>query len=84
MGINLPWSGNNYIPKPSLDIARENPMLYAYLMDLKRALEDIGRGAFANTFTVSTAINSGTSGTFVISSGGSIVVTSGIVLTVTS
>lgn len=84
MGINLPNPGNVFIPEIPPGIAARDPALADYLRSFKRSVEDAIRDQFSNNLHIATAINSGTSGTFVISSGGSIIVTSGIVITVTS
>lgn len=84
MGIQLPASGNPNIPAVPRELRVSNPELYDYLNNLRRSIIVVASGMFINAFTVATAINSGTSGVFVLSSGGSIIVTSGIVRTVTS
>lgn len=84
MSISLPQGDNPTLPPVPPQIKTESPQVYEYLLKLRGALGDFARGQFSNTFTVATAMNSGTSGTFVISSGGSIIVTSGIVIRVTS
>jgi len=83
MGITLPTGDILVIPEPPQAMRTENPELYQYFNKLRGALQDFARGQFNNTFTVATAIN-GTSGTFVIASGGHIVVTSGIVISVST
>lgn len=82
MAINLPKTGTAFFPQVPEGI--QDPMVANYLQDLRRSMVDMVRGMFSNSFTIATAINSGTSGTFTLSSGGSIIVTSGIVITVTS
>ncbi len=82
MSINLPQSGSIFLPKVPKTI--EDPEVVSYLNDLRNALSDGLRGLFDNSFIIATAINLGISGTFTVSSGGSIVVTSGIVINVTS
>lgn len=84
MGIQLPSPGNVNVPTVPKKLQKEDPEMYNYLNDLRRAVISVASGMFANTFTVATAMNLGVSGTFAISSGGSIIVTSGIVITVTS
>ena len=84
MGIQLPSPGNVGIPGVPPKIKADNPELYNYLQDLRRAVLVVASGMFANSFTIATAMNLGVSGTFTISSGGSIIITSGIVRVVTS
>lgn len=84
MGIALPEGENPVLPPVPLSIKTENQVVYEYLVRLRGSINDFARGQFSNVFTVATAMNLGTSGTFVVSSGGSIVVTSGIVTKVTS
>lgn len=84
MGIELSDAGTPFIPAVPSKLSKQDPDLYQFLVSMKLAVEQMGQGAFTNTFLVATAMNLGTSGTFAISSGGSIVVTSGIVITVTS
>lgn len=84
MSISLPVGDVITIPDVPIVLKTKNPEIYDYLQKLKLAMQDFTRGQFSNTFTVATVINAGTSGTFVISSGGTIMVTSGIVIKVTS
>jgi hypothetical protein len=84
MGITLPQGESQPVPEVPSVIRDKSPEVYAYLQRLRLYMQDNVRNQFSNTFTVATAMNLGTSGTFTISSGGSIIVTSGIVITVTS
>lgn len=84
MSITLPSEGALQLPEVPASIAKSNKELYEYLKMAQRVTVSSVRGAFNNTFTVATAVNSGVSGTFVISSGGSITVVNGIVTVVTS
>ena len=84
MGIELPRSGSVFLPEVPQTVRDETPALYNWAQGLRRAVQRALNDQFANSIAIATAINSGTSGTFTISSGGSIVVTSGIVITVTS
>lgn len=84
MGITLPTGDVLILPEPPQGLQKENKELYLYLNRLRGALQDFARGQFSNTFTVSTAMNLGTSGAFAIASGGHINVTSGIVTSVTT
>lgn len=84
MGITLPQGDAISVPEVPQSIKVKYPEVYDYLVRLRTMQQEISRNHFSNTFVVAAAINSGTSGTFTISSGGSIVVTSGIVITVTS
>lgn len=83
MGLELP-KGNIFVPEVPDSIKAKDTDLYSYLQKLKRSVEDLSQGGFTNSMYISTAINSGTSGTFTLSSGGSIIITSGIVIRVTS
>jgi len=83
MGIELPQPSNIFLPEVPSGLA-ENVVLYDYLQRLTKTLEASFRGYFDNDELTATTINSGISGTFTISSGGSIIVTSGIVINVTS
>ena len=85
MSIELPRPGALNIPAvPTEESLRNMRHLKEYLETMRRVLVLSAQGLFDNDLALATAINSGTSGTFTISSGGSIVVTSGIVITVTS
>lgn len=84
MAITLPQQGDVQFPEVPRAIERESKELYEYLKKTQRIMQYAVQGMFNNSFTVATAINSGTSGTFAISSGGSIIVSSGIVIRVTS
>lgn len=84
MAVELPSAGEISAPEVPPHIKQNDARLYEYLQSLKRQMEELSRGLFDNTLAITTAINSGTSGTFTLSSGGSIIITSGIVITVTS
>jgi len=84
MGLELPNPGNVFIPAVPDAILKDNPALGVFLRDFRKAVEDGVRDQFSNNLHIATAVNLGISGTFAISSGGSIVVTSGIVINVTS
>lgn len=84
MGIELPRPSSVFLPNVPDELRTQSPELYDWAQRTKRNLEGAVNDMFANISTIATAINSGTSGTFIISSGGSIIVTSGIVITVTS
>ena len=85
MGIELPNSGNVFLPAvPSEDRLSDPRVLREAILDVYRHLEELGHALFTNDLHIATAINLGISGTFAISSGGSILVTSGIVINVTS
>lgn len=83
MGIELPNPGRVFLPKVPKEL-ESTPALADYLNKVTAAIEEGLRRGFDNTLHIATAINSGTSGTFAISSGGSIVVTSGVVINITS
>jgi hypothetical protein len=84
MGVELPKSGVIFLPAVPPEAAQENPELFRWAQDMRRSIKESIEGLFQNDSVLATALNSGTSGTFTISSGGSIVVTSGVVITVTS
>ena len=84
MSIELPQSESPYLPKIPVSVQKDTPELFDFLEKLRSRVEDIQNGLFDNDRMIANAVNSGTSGTFTISSGGSIVVTSGIVISVTS
>ncbi len=83
MGLTLPNAGNISLPEVPAQIQKENVVLYEFLQKLRKEVASAVQGQFSNSLLVANTI-SGTSGTFTISSGGSIIVTSGIVITVTS
>lgn len=82
MGITLPNGDILIIPEPPQTMRTDQPELYQYLNKLRVSIQDFARGQFNNTFTVATAINVGTSGVFLIASGGHLTVSSGIVVAV--
>lgn len=84
MGISLPQEDSIQFPEVPRSVEAKDRDLYEYLKAQQRVLKYAVQGMFNNSFVVATAMNSGTSGTFAISSGGSIIVTSGIVIRVTS
>ena len=84
MGLQLPYPGNIFLPEVPNQIRQDNPDLYDWAQRLRQQTQEAIRQSFDNSLHIATAINLGISGTFAISSGGSIVVTSGIVITVTS
>lgn len=84
MSLELPKSGDVFIPEVPSSLQKDNKEMYNFLVQLKRTLEPTLRGLFANDSLIADAVNLGVSGSFVISSGGHIVVTSGIVTAVTS
>jgi len=85
MSIGLPNAAGSRVPSvpPPGQLANPHTM-HEYLQRLTRELERVSNALFDNDKIIVGAINSGTSGTFTISSGGSIIVTSGLVITVTS
>jgi len=84
MALELPHSGKVNLPEVPVEIRQQMPSLYEWMQRVKREVELGFDKNFSNTVLIATAMNQGTSGTFVISSGGSIIVTSGIVTTITS
>lgn len=83
MSIKLP-NTPVFLPQVPDTLREGSPELYDYLQRLRLAVQQAASGAFSNAYILSTAINSGTSGTFVMSSGGHLIVTSGIVIRITS
>lgn len=61
-----------------------SPELADYLERFKLVIQQNASGAQANVFVVAKAINSGTSGAFLIASGGHLNLTSGIVISVST
>lgn len=84
MGITLPNSGDESLSQVPTSLSSNNKVVYEYLQSLRQDIAQLKRNLFENDLTLANAVNLGTSGTFTISSGGSIIVTSGIVITVTS
>lgn len=84
MGIDLPSGGNIFLPEVPKGLEETSPEVFKWMKSVRKELIRQVNEMFSNDLHISTAINSGTSGTFTISSGGSIVVTSGIVINVTS
>jgi hypothetical protein len=85
MGVLLPNGEYAYIPSiPKAEELADPHKLHDFLQSLKRAIEENASNNFNNKRTIIAALNSGTSGTFALSSGGSIIITSGVVITVTS
>ena len=83
MGINIGQASNIHLPDVPKNIGDEK-VLYEYMQKFRREIMDAFVGLGGNDQIVFNAVNSGTSGTFTLSSGGSIIITSGIVITVTS
>lgn len=84
MALELPNPGDVFIPDVPASLTKVSPEFVAYMERFKTAVEMSIRDQFTNSLYIATAISLGVSGTFTISSGGSIVVTSGIVINVTS
>lgn len=88
MGIELPQPSNVFLPQVPVEVNQTNVDLYDYLQRLTKALETSLRGYFDNDELIATTINSGTTGTFAITSGAdtlaTFVITSGIVVSVTN
>jgi hypothetical protein len=84
MGIDLPNPRAVFLPEVPSELAQLSPELFNWAKSMRTQTQKAIEGAFDNALHTTTAINSGTSGTFTLSSGGSIVVTSGIVINVTS
>lgn len=83
-GIELPQSGNVFLPIIPKSLRTTNKELYDYLYKLDAKLTTLFSGQFNNANNIVVAINSGTSGTFNVASGGHIVVTSGVVISVST
>lgn len=83
-GINLPNSGNIQLPQVPDSVRSVSADLYDYLSKMRISIQQLGQGQFSNSLIMATAINSGTSGTFVVASGGHIAITSGIVISVST
>lgn len=81
MTIEMPHARGVFLPRPPSDL---DPKMQEYLRQLITALERQLPGHFDNAYLIAQALNSGTSGAFTINSGGNIVVTSGVVISVTS
>lgn len=84
MGVDLANSEQAFMPETPETLKSVSEDLYEYLERMKRFLDQMSDGTFNNDTLLANAINSGTSGTFAITSGSSIVVTSGIVTSVTT
>lgn len=83
MSVQLPQSGQLYLPEPPAKVKTDSPDLYEYMQKTRKELTRNANGIFDNTNALANAINSGTSGTFVVTSGSSIVVVNGIITSVT-
>jgi hypothetical protein len=83
MGIKLPQSAT-FIPEVPDQVREVSPILYDYLSKMRVVLQQNANGALSNSMLIATSINSGTTGTFVVASGGHIKVTSGIVISVST
>ena len=68
MGIQISEAGHVAIPQVPPRLKAENSELYEFLQGFKRAVELLPDQFLANTFIIATAMNSGTSGTFTLSS----------------
>ncbi len=81
MAIDLPQTPNTVLPTIPKGI---DPILRDYLIKLNTTLQSLTRGHFNNDLNIANTISSGTSGSFVVASGGHILVTSGIVISVST
>ena len=84
MAIDLPQSSIKPLPTIPAGMKQSHPLVYDHLQKLHAAIDQLTRGHFNNDLNISNVIGSGVSGTFAIASGGHIVVTSGIVISVTT
>lgn len=84
MSIDLPQTSITVLPAIPKTIKDLSPELNDYLVKLNTTIQGLTRGHFNNDLNITTVISSGTSGSFVIHSGGHILVTSGIVTAVST
>ena len=84
MAIDLPQSSITPLPTIPASIKASDPVIYEHFTKLHNVINQLTRGHFNNDLNITTVINSGTTGTFVIASGGHIVVSSGIVISVST
>ncbi len=84
MSVNLPQSGAVFLPNIPKTVKDVSPELYEYLKRLESAVTKNLRGQFNNSNNLAVAINSGTSGTFNVASGGHITVVNGVVSAVST
>lgn len=71
--------GNVFFPEVPPGLQKTSPDLYEFLQSLKKQLGGMSQASLSNERKLADAINLGTSGTFTVSSGSQILVTSGIV-----
>lgn len=83
-GINFPQSSQTFFPGVPESLKDSNPELFDYLTRMQLMLQQQLQGQFSNDAILQGVINKGTSGTFAIASGGHILVTSGIVTSVST
>lgn len=83
-GINFPQSGGASFPSVPDSLEQSDPELYEYLNRQQLVLQQLLGGIVSNDTLIQKAINKGTSGSFVIASGGHILITSGIVTAVST
>jgi len=82
MSVQLPQSGQLYLPEPPNKIKESSPDLYEYMQKTRKELTRNANGIFDNTNALANAINAGTSGAFTVTSGGTITVVNGIVTSI--
>ena len=86
MPIELPHGGEIFLPAIPPHLQETDVVLFNYLQEMRREVERVNRALFDNTFVVATAMNSGTSGVFVIldSVNATVNITSGVVISITT
>lgn len=84
MSVELPQSGAVFLPIIPTSLRNTNKELYDYLYKLDSVIASLSRGHFNNASNIVEALSSGTSGSFVVASGGHILVTSGVVTAVST
>lgn len=82
MAITLPQGDVIFLPQVPLEIKQVSTPLYDYVQANRNKLSEAFKGQFANSFTIATAFNAGTSGSFAITSGSTITVVNGIITNV--
>lgn len=84
MAIDLPQTGTVFLPTIPKSVKTLSPELADYLIKLHTVIQSMNKGGFSNDLNIANVIGSGASGTFAIASGGHILVTSGIVISVST
>ena len=86
MAIEMPESGSTFIPEVPVNIKNISVDLYDFLQSFKKEVQRINEGMFLNISLIATALNSGTSGVFVITgtSAATFTVSSGVMIAITT